>query len=603
MIALTLLISCSETKPSTQADSDKPWINDPTVGPYDPEDSLDADSSEIPSSDSGADQTDDETDQDGDGYSVLIDCDDNDDWLIPQETTVALPLFRCGSGQALHNIESSQDWNSTLNSGTLTFGEVGGCIGQALELNYSLDASLNPASIEASRSFPAVDIGGKSFLGIPFVGDTTAEPSDITFRISDGSCIGSYKLPESSHLGAWRTAIVPIQRFSGVGCAPNLTSIESFSVTLSTDSGQRSGTLSIDDISAINTSDLTPDIRTQFCPPTEVDTELDLLASALVESVQEAQSTNGHPFPETWSGQKTRGTYAIAMTLTALSVEYSRRQSPEALQAATDLAEGLLALDRHSSGVWYEFYDENLTPVDDGNAPKSRHVSWVVIALHQFILKVQPSDPTGYQLAMFGASDWLRIQQQTFSTDFPQWGGGLSRASEDNLAAYFALVSTAAQDPTNLAGSATIGMGQFLWGKLWDVNQLRLRSGVTDGGFSSSVGAWGTQFLNHHNHPREAIFNLAFTSGFLSVASWNENFNGYALNEGPFQPSWEATGMMASTGGANAAIYLQERLNGYTGGLLNGTENVYLDPTQSLPGLQPTAWVYLGLYGDILSDL
>ena len=204
---------------------------------------------------------------------------------------------------------------------------------------------------------------------------------------------------------------------------------------------------------------------------------------------------------------------------------------------------------------------------------------------------------------MIGASDWLRVQQQNFSTDFPQWGGGLSRATEDNAAAYFALVATAAQDPTNLAGSATIGMGQFLWGKMWDVNQLRMRNGVTDGGFSSPVGSWGTAFLIHHNHPREAIFNLAFSGGFLAVSSWDETTTGYALSEGPFQPSWEATGMMASLGAPNAILYLQERLLLHSGGLLEGTPDAFLDPLQSGSGIQPTAWSYLGLHGDILSPL
>ena len=146
-------------------------------------------------------------------------------------------------------------------------------------------------------------------------------------------------------------------------------------------------------------------------------------------------------------------------------------------------------------------------------------------------------------------------------------------------------------------------MGQFLWGKIWDVNQLRLRNGVTDGGFSSSVGSWGTAFLIHHNHPREAIFNLAFSSGFLAVPSWDESSIGYALSEGPFQPSWEATGMMASLGAANALFYLQDRLSTHSTGLLEGTPDPFLDQQQAALGIQPTAWFYIGLYGDILSSL
>ena len=49
------------------------------------------------------------------------------------------------------------------------------------------------------------------------------------------------------------------------------------------------------------------------------------------------------------------------------------------------------------------------------------------------------------------------------------------------------------------------------------------------------------------------------------------------LSEGPFQPSWEATGMMASLGAPNAILYLQERLLLHQVGCWKNTD-AFLDP-------------------------
>ena len=602
MIVLLVLLACSETKPASSDDAEKPWLNDT-------DNSFNAPSSEPSGEPSSEPSTEDTstpppmTDMDSDGFEPPLDCDDTDDWVIPQIDLLPLPLFRCGMGQMLHAIESEQGWNATADYGEVTLSVGTGCIGQALQLDYSLDNSIGSDGVLVHKSFPAVDIGGKSFLLLSFLGDHDTETLDLTFSISDGSCTGEFTLPGGSALGAWRPAIVPIQRFSGDGCAPNLSNIGEYSVHISSQEGSPSGTLYLDDVMALNASDLSPDIRTRFCPPLDVSESKLMLANAILNSVEVSQTSKGHSIPEAWLGQESRSSYAAALSLIVLSLEYAHTGDTAFRQAAINIAEGFLELERHESGVWYEYYDSDLQPMYQGSVPKVRHVSWVIIALHHFITHAQPDDPTGYKLAMIGASDWLRVQQQNFSTEFPQWGGGISRDTEDNAAAYFAFVATAAQDPTNLAGSATIGLGQFLWGKIWDVNQLRMRNGVTDGGFSSPVGSWGTAFLIHHNHPREAIFNLAFSGGFLAVSNWDERFTGYALSEGPFQPSWEATGMMASLGAANAALYLQERLSIHTGGLLEGTPDAFLDPIQAEHGIQPTAWTYIGLYGDILSTL
>lgn len=602
MLFYFFVFSCGETKGPLIEDEYKPWLNDAhsndTDTPQDTGQTNEPSTEDSSDTDTGQPNT----DHDGDGYYPPEDCDDNDDWVIPQTDLLALPLYRCGTGQILQSIESSFDWvigDSAFASGSLS--ENTGCIGQSLQFDYSFTAQANESSwVEATHSFPPVDIGGKDFLLLPLFGDPSAIASDITLSIGDTSCVGHYHLPEASGLGAWRTLIVPIQRFSGQGCAPNPTAIESLTLRVSNTGSSHSGSMYIDDVTAITSDELTPDIRTRFCPPVESSPQKALLAEAILHGSQTALVQNGHPFSETWTGHSDIGMYGAALSLITLSLEYSRTGDLEYKEAATTMAEGFLALDRHESGVWYEFYNSDLSS-SSTDIPRVRHVSWVVIALHQYILHVQPEDPIGYQLAMTGASDWLRVQQQTFSTDYPQWGGGLSRATEDNIAAYFAFTATAEEVPTNLAGSAVIGIGQFLWSKIWDVNQLRLRSGVNDGGFSSTVAGWGTAFLVHHNHPREAIFNLAFAGGFLAIPSWDETEKGYALSDGPFQPSWEATGIMAANGGPNALPYLQGRLNSYSGGLLEGTPDSYLEPEQALTGIQPTAWAYLGLHGDFLS--
>ena len=173
-----------------------------------------------------------------------------------------------------------------------------------------------------------------------------------------------------------------------------------------------------------------------------------------------AKIQKGIPFQKTWLGHDTR----VAMLSTLAHRAFTGvclHRGPQYETSSTDIAEGFFS---HLS-VMKAVFGMNTMILSSPPSYRAPPLGFVMClgsslpSINSSCIRNQTTP--GPQIGHDRCQRLAQSPTAKLLHGLPPVGGGLSRATEDNAAAYFALVATAAQDPTDLAGSATIGMEHF----------------------------------------------------------------------------------------------------------------------------------------------
>ncbi len=601
-----LLLACRESKETESRH--EPKQEDTALLP-EPSPSEPAESDTAPEEPSEEPQ-----DLDGDGFIDSEDCDDQDSDRQPQLAEWELPLQRCGLGSPLLIIEDSSGWESELLSGgelEISNTPAAGCSGTALQLSWSLDGSEEQSSAVAIHALQEpVELTAEEFLIFPFRAEShTGAAATLTLTLEDElGCQASAELEDSSTLPTWRPALLPKGNFIG-SCSLSWSNISKLTLRISLESGSGSGTLLIDDLTAINPEELSPHTATHFyCPPLNNSIGRGSLAAALLNHQQNHLQSNGTALLPSWMEENPIRYYSYdqALALILFSMEFRRTGQDLYANAATSLADQLLSLPRSSSGAWYDVYDGALEPLDPA-PPSPLSVGWMTIAYHQYIASILPPEVLSYKEAVRSGGEYLKLKQSSFGMSNPAFEGALQEHTDGNLAAYFGLIAANRQHPQESYDYNAGQIADLLLNELWDPTAQRLRGAIQDDGLdASAAGGWGTQFLRHVGEREKALYNNNFAAKMMSIATWDDEKSGVSDRKGPWQPSWEYTGIYAAAGGPNLEPYLNNALDIANGGLLPAHQDSFQGAGvwhTSWHGVAPTAWIYFGLSGGFLDKM
>ena len=592
-----LILSCQSTKDfnppeSSDLPQDTSAFQEPSSEP----------SSDEPSSEDSSEPEDPPPqDLDGDGFVDGEDCDDQDSDRQPQLELWTLPPQRCGSGQLVGSIDGAGDWNSDLGISLTTST---GCNDYALELSWSLESQTEH---QASYLLPSlVDLSTKPFLSIPLRHTAQNGSSSLTLSFEDElECLTQFEFEDIPILSAWRPILLSKEQFS-TECSFDWSKVAKITITLSNNSDSVAlGTVLIDDISAVSSADYGLEMAAHFyCPPMGNNIGRGDLAASVLNHHHNHLQLNGTALLPSWMEEQpiTYRSYDQALALILFSMEFRRTGNDVYANAATLLANHLLELPRSPSGGWYDAYNTSLEPVDS-SALSASSIGWMNIAFHQYIASILPTEVMAYKEAVKQGAYLLQIKQASFGINNPDFNGLVGENSLDNIAAYFGFIAANRQHPQETFGYNATAISDLMLEHMWDEQEGRITSGLNNSSTQDVAGGWSTQFLRHLGERDKALRNNTFAAKMMSTSTLDEQLEGIASN-GPWQPSWEHTGMYSAAGGPNLEVFLNNALTLSSGTLLPAHNDSLQELSQnSWHGIAPTAWIYFGFSGGFLDKM
>ncbi|MEW6363160.1 MAG: hypothetical protein AB1714_00825 [Acidobacteriota bacterium] len=517
-----------------------------------------------------------------------------------------------------------------------------GCSGKSMAVRYDLD---DGDWLVIYRSFPhdsPLDLTGYDHLRLSFKNSTTDTHHNLQIKLKDGSGRLYWISAESVlDLRVWRPMYVDLREFQCFGessvCekAPPLdtSSITEIQLAIARcirdgkecEPGSDSGILYLDELAAV---DLRPGskhrlVETSFEP---VIANPDLRGSTAKAILRQQDADNGLVpawFDTNDPAYPNYNTYSEALALLVFVDEYGRTGDTAFRDAANDLADELLRLQisgKKNAGAWFTGYtldeEKQVVPVDSsctGNETQTGDIdrcqwigntAWCVVALDRLRdAKMHPS-PASLNKAIIKAGSWM-VRQVGRVKDYPKL---VTQGLEGNISTYFGLIAAGRDADARRLSQSILNYG-------WDSVLKRMKIGAGPNDFGTAMdtaGSWGVELLRLAGREADALSSQGFAATLLRTQSFDKNnparriVYGYGDIAGPWTVSVEASAQAAAAGilGANYVLRQLYPLQRSDGSFPSGCDNWYggtVAPwTTTMPGVSPTAWIYLAQNGNPL---
>lgn len=523
------------------------------------------------------------------------DCDDDDPLMYPPAPGPGLDFDAPVGRPVAPGIHEPMDWaifvdgqGSAANLGAGPGGDCG-----ALQLDFSLAENPSQNWVVARTELDApIDLSQDDFLLVPFVGESMVASRTLEVKLQDDSgCMTTHLLPAVSELPACRTALISMQSFSVLGgssCgaegATDLSSIAAIEIGVSEVGGEQlgvavTGTLGLGPLRRATADELRAPATHFECSSTHGDV-MGRIARRIIDEQQ------SHGLVATWYDEPpSYNLYSEAMALMVLSLEYQRSGVQEHREAASMLADRLVAEQQQPAGAWADaFEDDGLGGVVELAPASVASTARTILGLHFFIERTSPDDPLPYLQAIQDAVAWIETQEL----------GNLGAV--ERISASLAL---------RAVGEVVLAdqIANELLADSWDPGAQWLNTWAPAWGIAIDVMCnWGAELLRTQGLDGDALATCGLAARVFAVRSFDDATSGMGDIAGPWQPTVEFSSQYVHTGGPGSAQVLDQMLTleDESGGVFPGAPNDFEGGdgwNTSMRGLSPSAWVYLALHG------
>ena len=366
-------------------------------------------------------------------------------------------------------------------------------------------------------------------------------PSSLTLSLDDAEgCRASAQLNNTNAVSAWRPRLLSKQQFSGE-CSIDWSSVSQITITLNNLSETTaSGTLLVDDLSAVTAGDYASDVAEYFyCPPLGNNIGRGELAASMLNHhsthLQQSGTAllplgwNSSPFPKSM----------IRHSHSSVQMGSRRTGNNAYANAATLLADHLLALPRSTSGVWYDVYNTALSRLIP-NLPRLSGMDEYISSVHRFY-----SANRGHGTKAQRRASFLQLKQASFGSTTPT-----STVSSRRTAPRTSLpIPNGSSKPPTSQEPRRCCKPQIL---CWSICGMNKKDGLRQESLHKSQPGWlGTQMLRHLGE-RDKARKQHLCCKMMSVATWDDQLEG-TPHRGLGNPLG-STGRYAAAGGPNLGI-------------------------------------------------
>jgi hypothetical protein len=582
---------------------------------------------------------------------------------ISTAQTLGWPIS-CGDGRVDDVLDHfNQPWTICCTAGAPqpTLAVEQGCSGEALAVGYDLTAPVNGQSwVVIQRFFPAPrNLSAFTHVRLAFRGTVEShETVDVKLRNGDNG-IFTASLRSMTDLPVWRVVYIDFREFVRTGGTLDLTNITGLEIGIARcdecevwdnpgvgGASEHAGTLHLDEFSIVN---LKPGgahrvIQTALETATPLPALRTAAAAALL--ARAVQSGPGQHMLPAWFAEATPNlnTYVQAEALLVFTYEFERTGNIAYRDAAIDLAAKLIALQipdgRTQAGAWYTAHtpaggqlhpptraipagaactgDEMMIadPAEGGTLSAKNidacewvgNVGWVLVAFGKLRRAGFYPEPALLQTSIDRAANW--VLRQPTERAHPSFPGLVSLGIEGNLSGYFGLVAAGKRTE-----AAPLAAAIFQFG--WDPIQRRMKPGARPEDAATAIdvsGSWGAVFLRATGRMQEALDSMGYTASILRAASYDGSVRGYGDIAGPYTPAVEFAAQAIAAGMRDANFVMQQLAaqqlpagGAFAGAFPGAPDHWYGGPLNpwvtTMPGVSPTAWMYLAACCDPLMAL
>lgn len=551
----------------------------------------------------------------------------------------ALEPIRCGDGrvdQIIDGFESTGGWEARYRDRDLpavVLSTTAGCSGQALAVRWEMNGG---EWIVLVRDLDqATDLTSRTHLRVAIHGINPNARLNFQIKLMDADGSVFWQVAESvTDLPVWRPMYIDLRELTCFGdvteCAPgvslDLSQIKQVQIGIALckrdgvlcETTDMTGGLDIDELAAVDLRPGAPHrVVLDHRERVALDPDLRGEAASAILSHQHANGLVPAWFPESTPNYNT---YTEGAALLVFTAEYQRTRDVRYRDAATRLADALIALQIPSTlqnaGAWMSAYtlregaiasfdgtctgDEEVVDDDDKHVNRCQwvgNVGWALLSLLRVREAGIPVDGTRLDASIAAATSWLEAQigRMTGSPDL------MTRGLEGNVSAWFGL--DAAGSPRAKA------FANAIWTHGWDPVEQRLKMGTGATDFGSAIdmsGSWGAQFLRRIGRNAEALASQGYAASIFTTTSFDGSISGFGDIAGPWTVTVEFGAQAAAAGivGANDVMREIYRMKHADGSFPGGSDEWYggigTPWTTTMTGVAPTAWVYFAQNGDPL---